>query len=178
MTCSTPEQFHTSLAKLSRAYYLRFKRTNQKPLSQQRESERATAHIWAKAVLRAGDWVICCRQREEDISFQLAYGLEGDQVLLADGTTLSLQQWQQGVICYWLITLSFAKAEQPVPQSPCQVRWIQRRLNLVEGLSLAEDGVYGPDTAQAVERFAHHWSQRTPGSILPLEEELAQQLAI
>lgn len=160
----TPEQFRKLLGTMERKEHIRIWRGSRQALGDVLEGVRRTVHSQAKAVLRAGDWVISGRSGEKGMEYELAYGLEGETVLLAGGRKAELSQWQGETEYYWFVTVTFRrpkKAAQAGNLSPAETCWLQRRLNHQLGTRLAVDGSYGPETAKAVEQFRKKWRQET-----------------
>ncbi len=175
----TPEQFQTQLMRLGKEEHIKIQRGSCQPLDNAPEEICRMAQSRAKAVLRAGDWVIFHRAGAEGPEYDLAYGLEGETVLLAGGRRLPLSRWQEEARRYWFVTLTFSRPKRPVPGEPlgrAETCWLQRRLNLQLGTQLAVDGDFGPETAEAAEQFRKKRRRKTGFCEDPLEEELAEFL--
>jgi hypothetical protein len=144
-------------------------------------SNQLTIAARVRGTLRAGDWVICARSDGEKFHFDLAYGLEGQRVLLDGDREMLWEEWHQSAVYFWLVTLSFPAIQPPfrgADTSRVEMLWLQRQLNWLTDAHLPMNGVYTPETAQAVERFRCRIREKEGGYIEPLEEDLAQRLEI
>lgn len=175
------ERFQRQLYRLCREEGIRYRRTNRQPMEQEPASVQRTIAAKVRAALRAEDWVICARNDGEELHFDLAYGLEGDRVLLDGQREMPIEEWQRQAIYYWIVTLTFPALEPPFRgenTSRVELLWLQRQLNWILDAHLPMSGEYTPETAQAVEAFRRRMERKAGGYLEPLEEDLAQRLEI
>lgn len=179
----TLEEFQQELLRLGKEEHLKIQRASTRPLEEVPPGVRRMAESRARAVLRAGDWVISGRRGERGMEYDLAYGLAcglvGEQVLLALEGPVPLARWQEEAGHYWFVTLTFPRPEKPLRAetlSPVEICWLQRRLNTQLSTKLAVDGEFGPETRAALAQFQEKRRQKQRFHADPLEEELAELL--
>ena len=175
----TPEEFQMELLRLGKEEHIKIQRAGAQPLDESPQGVRRMADSLARAVLRAGDWVISGQRGETGMVYDLAYGRKGEQVLLALGGSVPLARWQEEAQYYWFVTLSFQRPSKPLRAehlSPAETCWLQRRLNTLLETALSVDGSFGPETQGALEKFREKRRRENCFCADPLEEELAELL--